>query len=146
MVRLKVCQKPTHRITLWISIPVWCDWRIDHPAAANITFGDFNSSMVRLKEKDALLLQMLEDLFQFQYGAIEGHWLCSGWSMCHPCFNSSMVRLKVSDARSYLIDFNDFNSSMVRLKAHLNIMGMTVSYRISIPVWCDWRSPDRDEG
>ena len=140
-----------------ISIPVWCDWKMIDNILKKYGVGYFNSSMVRLKVFP-WNAPCPSRLFQFQYGAIE-RWRTPLEQPHRRDFNSSMVRLKV---QQYAVNINlllfqfqygaiersrvhsvkallrNFNSSMVRLKEPVNTPCPGI-YRISIPVWCDWK-------
>ena len=104
------------RSSLYISIPVWCDW----------------------KDVAVLVITPVEK-FQFQYGAIE-----RSEAVAIPVkatyFNSSMVRLKECIPRRNDVNCQHFNSSMVRLK-DTDAQLKAKRIEISIPVWCDWKQP-----
>ena len=139
MVRLKdSVQAPLPR-RCKISIPVWCDWRLNPVVGVVFDLSYFNSSMVRLKVSQKhennrtknISIPVWCDWRKFKETPL---------SMSYGNFNSSMVRLKV-----YLSPWNSqkdptfqfqygaieglnpiicmrnakahFNSSMVRLKA-----------------------------
>jgi len=113
--------------------------------------------MVRLKEYEGIRMGLMDEKFQFQYGAIKGtsdeRYFCPSTD-----FNSSMVRLKVAgilngELELWLFQFQygaikgqpsftaqnsaiDFNSSMVRLKDSSSSCHRPQEH-ISIPVWCD---------
>ncbi len=84
---------------------------IDSP----LLFGDFNSSVVRLKVGEYCSFGESCSLFQFQCGAIKSMMakLITG---LFTNFNSSVVRLKAKQRTQFIILFHDFNSSVVRLK------------------------------
>ena len=72
MVRLKAIGHIFILNSEHISIPVWCDWRLNLFLFSSTIRFYFNSSMVRLKVGDARTSVTLFNRFQFQYGAIEG--------------------------------------------------------------------------
>ncbi len=136
MVRLKGAPFSPVSVSHFISIPVWCDWRL----VAVFSDSPFPE-------------------FQFQYGAIEGA-MTQGNPNQRAHFNSSMVRLKDLQKIMLRVQSLNFNSSMVRLKGLWHViktakivfqfqygaieglwwMPRWTSTRISIPVWCDWRT------
>ncbi len=60
-------------LLVYISIPVRCDWRTFWSKVVWSCSLNFNSSEVRLKVELFALFQACKILFQFQWGAIEGH-------------------------------------------------------------------------
>ena len=81
---------------------------------------DFNSTIVRLKERVVPLLPVLFGLFQFYDSTIKS----DDGQTCQfisENFNSTIVRLKVDKCLLYMPFFHDFNSTIVRLKDHYRL-------------------------
>ena len=115
MVRLKDRKRPSVVVVMEISIPVWCDWRFS-PYGGLFGCINFNSSMVRLKVARSGVISLI-DLFQFQYGAIEGQ---RSWPV------------RAVSGRISIPVWCDWRNT----KENFSLKNL----RISIPVWCDWRS------
>src|SRR5690606_39331077 len=75
-----------------ISIPIWCDWKLQY-GTAHLFLLYFNSYMVRLEALKILAIPV-----------------------SHLNFNSYMVRLEETLPESYVLIFANFNSYMVRLE------------------------------
>ena len=80
-----------------LSIPVWCDWRIGEiPLLPPPEIFQFQYGAIEGANEVRYFLIIF--LFQFQYGAIEGDKSKSNRIISY-AFNSSMVRLKVRSSR-----------------------------------------------
>ena len=116
MVRLKGYDYWGKRNRSFISIPVWCDWKLQRCKFRKNGFGNFNSSMVRLKEGAG-----------------------SNASVTKWYFNSSMVRLKAGlvdkSVKSFIISIPVWCDWKCLLTAPTIRL-----FTISIPVWCDWKT------
>ena len=143
----------------YISIPVWCDWRFSDSMFC-ICLYNFNSSMVRLKDLLGDFRLKFFEIFQFQYGAIEGIAECSysitdtisipvwcdwryltellNFTVIH-YFNSSMVRLKGSFWANTPLVAKSFQFQYGAIEGVIGIGWNGLIIEISIPVWCDWR-------
>ncbi len=157
MVRLK----GNRRGSLWwivpISIPVWCDWRLN-PSASIRYVSRFQFQYGAIEGYVLILVIQPLKLFQFQYGAIEGLpdprvrpfspisipvW-CD-WRVRR--VNTAAITLKFQFQYG-AIEGGIVISGNVRTMAFQFQYGAIeetygdmylVSYMISIPVWCDWR-------
>ncbi len=126
-----------------VSIPYWCDWKVDTAFEQTELITSFNSLLVRLEASSTdqvaslqtsfnSLLVRLEVYvilpswtrfkFQFLIGAI-GSWNLEHWLLPNICFNSLLVRLEVRTSRSCYTDV-----------------------RVSIPYWCDWKEQMHVQG
>ena len=77
---------------------------------------NFNSTVVRLKERNRILTISKFLKFQFNCCAIKGE-KPVGWQINDADFNSTVVRLKEMSATLSKITRSYFNSTVVRLKA-----------------------------
>ncbi len=100
-----------------VSIPAWCDWEKQAYVIAKAACESFNSSMVRLGDKgnkavnngiygfNSSMVRLgdgsglggwLNNVFQFQHGAIGRPLILQCKTLLSLSFNSSMVRLGAS--------------------------------------------------
>src|SRR5690606_29813299 len=123
---------------------------------SNISFANFNSTLVRLTERLAVRIDEAKT-FQFHLGAINripspfiynlfSHFnstLVRLTVFCYPCvvilfvhFNSTLVRLTEDKMFSGEIVVDYFNSTLVRLTEKRPVRSW-IFRSISIPPWCD---------
>ena len=180
MVRLRECSQPkltlchsefqfqhgtiesrryhTRPRNIFISIPTWYDWEARNSKRRLVSWRDFNSNMVRLRERFAGTSARLkyisiptwydwEKTFRWNVSPFEIH------------FNSNMVRLRdiflwvgfcfffisIPTWYDWEKDYNilsaygllNFNSNMVRLRDIQSVL-YCGNADISIPTWYDW--------
>ena len=123
----------------WISIPVWCDWRyrkIIYSTGVEV----FQFQYGAIEGCDAVDGALQLDVFQFQYGAIEG----ADTFYCPQCgeLQFQFQYGAIEGCRVANIITGDANVFQFQYGA---IEGTALgwpraTFSISIPVWCDWRS------
>ncbi len=137
MVRLKAMKPLITQLELYISIPVWCDWRqISNQRSASIARFQFQYGAIegqRRGQQCDLLRQ-----FQFQYGAIEGllrvflHGYFQPISIPVWCDWRQVISHSINTILWISIPvWCDWRGFWISCNILLNF--------ISIPVWCDWR-------
>ena len=161
MVRLKgTGYARADRCATRISIPVWCDWRCQMQGRTLSTSTISIPVWCDWRPILTLWVWPYPIVFQFQYGAIEGHLIVTrdnlndvisipvwcDWrevwqrhGSLHFIFQFQYGAIEGYRLTGWSTSSRNFNSSMVRLKGCWRCDN-SLRADISIPVWCDWRS------
>ena len=117
MVRLEETTDPITTLENVVSIPIWCDWKLN-PSYLDRSRPQFQFLYGAIGSWKVVKSPSATTKFQFLYGAI-GSTEVKRLREKQVCFNSYMVRLEVSSQDEATRRQLCFNSYMVRLEDHL---------------------------